>query len=43
MTPHQPLAEYVALDVETTGLNPQNDDVIEVAVIVLKDHEEISR
>ena len=43
MTPHQPLAEYVALDVETTGLNPQNDDVIEVAVIVFNDHEEISR
>ena len=35
--------EYVSLDVETTGLNPQNDDVIEVAVIVFNEREEISR
>ncbi len=35
--------EYVSLDVETTGLNPQNDDVIEVAVIVFNEVEEISR
>lgn len=39
----KPRNEYVALDVETTGLNPQNDDVIEVAVIVFNEHEEISR
>lgn len=37
------LNEYVSLDVETTGLNPQNDDVIEVAVIVFNEREEVSR
>src|SRR5690606_10680690 len=37
------LPEYVSLDVETTGLNPQNDDVIEVAVIVFTRQEEVSR
>ena len=37
------LTEYVALDVETTGLNPQSDDVIEVAVIVFNEREEVSR
>lgn len=37
------LPEYVSLDVETTGLNPQNDDVIEVAVIVFNTREEIAR
>lgn len=37
------LLEYVSLDVETTGLNPQNDDVIEVAVVVFTEQEEVSR
>ncbi|MCO5219506.1 MAG: exonuclease domain-containing protein [Thermomicrobiales bacterium] len=37
------LPEYVALDVETTGLNPQYDDIIEVALIVFNEREEISR
>lgn len=36
------LREYVALDVETTGLNPQNDDVIEVAVVVFNEREELA-
>lgn len=43
MTSQRNLTEYVALDVETTGLNPQNDSVIEVAVIVFNEREEISR
>ncbi|MCO5216276.1 MAG: 3'-5' exonuclease [Thermomicrobiales bacterium] len=37
------LPEYVALDVETTGLNPQYDDIIEVALIIFNEREEISR
>ena len=42
MTSHTSLNEYVAIDVETTGLNPQNDEVIEVAIIVYNEHVEIS-
>lgn len=37
------ITEYVSLDVETTGLNPQFDSVIEVAVVVFTQQEEISR
>lgn len=43
MATHRNLPEYVALDVETTGLNPQTDDVIEVAVIVFNEKEELAR
>lgn len=43
VTSRKPLAEYVALDVETTGLNPQNDEVIEVGMVVFNERQEISR
>lgn len=43
MVTHKQMPEYVALDVETTGLNPQSDDVIEVAVVVFTEKGEQSR
>lgn len=35
--------EYVALDIEATGLNPSSDEVIEVGLIVFDKDREISR
>jgi DNA polymerase-3 subunit epsilon/ATP-dependent DNA helicase DinG len=37
------VSEYVALDVEATGLNPAVDEVIEVGVVVFDAEREISR
>lgn len=36
-------AEYVAIDVEATGLNPQTDEVIEVGLVIFTRDREISR
>lgn len=30
--------EYVAVDVESTGLNPQNDQIIEIGIVVFTSH-----
>ena len=47
MSEAHPLAtaasEYVALDIEATGLNPAFDEVIEVGLIVFDQEREISR
>lgn len=36
-------AEYVAIDLEATGLNPQTDEVIEIALVVFTREREVSR
>ncbi len=42
-SPAANVGEYVALDIEATGLNPAVDEVIEVAVIVFDAEREIAR
>ena len=35
--------EFVAFDLETTGLSSQNDEIIEIGAVILKDGKEIGR
>ena len=35
--------EFVAFDLETTGLSSQNDEIIEIGAVILKDGKEVAR
>ncbi len=39
----QPIAYYVALDIETTGLSPSDDEIIEISAVRVHDNEIVER